>query len=222
VLLIVIYIATFTARTLRNNACPRRGCTHQVKIHHYTSYYMHYNYFATQHQAATSRVSVETERQPIPDGQILFYWESTTPPLPGSHSAITFSHLLCKISLTYYIPWRDADRVSQLDTKGLLKPPEDRNTSAEDTTFARRNRSHTSVTLLQTRYHKQYTTIGEPIFILWVDVVEERQQSTTGHRHHPVQHRTLASQKQHLAIAGLIHNRITRSFAHRLISIRTR
>ena len=37
-LLIVIYIATFTARTLRNNAGPRRDCTNHVKMHHCTSY----------------------------------------------------------------------------------------------------------------------------------------------------------------------------------------
>ncbi len=159
-LLIVIFIATFTAMTLRNNACPRRDCTNQVEIHHYTSCYMHYNHFATQHQAATSRLSADTERQPIPHGKILLIWESTTPPLSGSHSAHNLSHLLCKISLAYYIPSRDADRVSQLDTEGLLKPPEDRITAAVDTTYARRNRFHTLVTLLQTLYQKQYTTIG--------------------------------------------------------------
>jgi hypothetical protein len=115
-MLIVIYIATFTSRTLRNNACPRRDCTNQVEIHHYTSCYMHYNYFATKQHVATSRLSADTERQPLPHGKFILIWESTTPPLPGSHSAHNLSHLLCKISLTYYIPSRDADRVSHLDT----------------------------------------------------------------------------------------------------------
>ena len=36
-LLAVIYIATFTARALRNNGDPRRDCTNQIEIHHYTS-----------------------------------------------------------------------------------------------------------------------------------------------------------------------------------------
>ena len=93
--------------------------------------------------------------------------------------------------------------MSQRDTEGLLKPSEDRNTTAKDTTFARRYHCHTFITLLQILCHKQYNTIGEPTFRLWVDVGEERQQSTTGHRHHPVQHRTLGSHKRHLAIAGL-------------------
>jgi hypothetical protein len=45
-LLIVIYVATFPAPTLRNNVGPRRYYTNQVEIHHYTSCYMHYMYFA--------------------------------------------------------------------------------------------------------------------------------------------------------------------------------